>query len=131
MVSAGYNYFGFGAATTADGKLYYAGVYAKMPDHTAPRARFTRVTSYVLDARHRRVTIRWTGADVRLQTLTAGMHRFQVQFRQVNHPWQRWTTTIGHRKSITLVRGADYEFRIHALDRAGNWTPWRIIRVNA
>jgi hypothetical protein len=35
------------------------------------------------------VTIYWGGADVRLQTLTAGLYRFQVQFRQVNHPWQR------------------------------------------
>ena len=129
MVSTGYNYFGFGAAASADGKLYYAGVYAKMPDHTAPRARFTRVSSYVVDARHRRVTIYWGGADVRLQTLTAGLYRFQVQFRQVNHPWQRWTTTTGHKKSITLVRGARYEFRIHAVDARGNWSPLQTIGV--
>jgi uncharacterized protein YkwD len=129
MVSTGYNYFGFGAAASADGKLYYAGVYLKMPDHTAPRARFTRVSSYVVDARHRRVTIYWGGADVRLQTLTAGLYRFQVQFRQVNHPWQRWTTTTGHKKSITLVRGARYEFRIHAVDARGNWSPLQTIGV--
>jgi uncharacterized protein YkwD len=130
MVSTGYNYFGFGAAASADGKIYYAGVYAKMPDHTAPRARFTWVSSYVVDARHRRVTIHWTGGDVRLQTLTAGMYRYQVQFRQVNHPWQRWTTTTGHKKAITLVRGAHYEFRLHAVDRRGNWTAWRTIAIN-
>jgi uncharacterized protein YkwD len=129
MVSTGYNYFGFGAAASADGKLYYAGIYAKMPDHTAPRARFTRVSSYVIDARYRRVTIHWGGADVRLQTLTAGLYRFQVQFRQVNHPWQRWTTTTGTKKAITLVRGVKYEFRIHAVDRAGNWTPFQTIGV--
>ena len=34
MVSTGYNYVGFGAAVSADGKFYYAGVFAKMPDHT-------------------------------------------------------------------------------------------------
>jgi uncharacterized protein YkwD len=129
MVSTGYNYFGFGAAVSTDGKLYYAGVYLKMPDHTAPRARFTRVSSYVVDARHRRVTVYWGGGDVRLQTLTAGLFRFQVQFHQVNHPWQRWTTTTGHRKAITLVRGAHYEFRIHALDARGNWSPWQTIGI--
>lgn len=130
MVSTGYNYFGFGAAASADGKLYYAGVYAKMPDHTAPRVRFTRVSSYVVDSRHKRVTVRWTGGDVRLQTLTAGMYRYQLQYRQLGHPWRLWTTTTYYRKSITLVRGAHYEFRIHAVDRAGNWSPWRTIAVN-
>jgi len=129
MVSTGYNYFGFGAAVSSDGKLYYAGVYLKMPDHTAPRARFTRVSSYVVDARHRRVTVYWGGSDVRLQTLTAGLYRYQVQFRQVNHPWQRWTTTTGHKKAITLVRGAHYEFRIHAVDSRGNWSPLQTIGI--
>ena len=40
MVSTGYNYVGFGAAMSADGKFYYAGVFAKLPDHTGPWARF-------------------------------------------------------------------------------------------
>ena len=83
----------------------------------------------IFDARHRRVTVYWGGSDVRLQTLTAGLYRYQVQFRQVNHPWQRWTTTTGTWKAITLVRGAHYEFRIHALDRRGNWSPWQTIGI--
>ena len=129
MVSTGYNYVGFGAAAAADGKLYYAGLYAKMPDHTAPKVRFTKTSSYVVDSRHKRFTIYWGGSDVRLQVLTAGLYRYQVHYRQVGHPWKLWTTTPYHKKSITLVRGVHYEFRIHALDRAGNWTGWQTIPV--
>ncbi len=50
MVSTGYNYVGFGAAVSADGKFYFAGVFAKLPDHTVPWARMGSVS----DAHRRR-----------------------------------------------------------------------------
>ena len=34
MVSTGYNYVGYGAAVSASGKMYYAGVFLKEPDET-------------------------------------------------------------------------------------------------
>lgn len=129
MVSTGYNYVGFGAAVSADGKLYYAGVFAKLPDGTVPWARFGSTTSRVVDSRHKRVTVRWTGADTRLQVLTAGLHYFQVQWRAVGGNWHAWTSTTGTKKAITLVRGGRYEFRVRARDHAGNWNPWRVISV--
>jgi uncharacterized protein YkwD len=129
MVSTGYNYVGFGAAVSADGKLYYAGVFAKLPDKTVPWAKFASTSSRIVDSHHKRVTVRWSGADTRLQVLTAGLHYFQVQWRAVGGNWHAWTSTTGTKKGITLVRGARYEFRIRARDRVGNWNPWRVMSV--
>lgn len=129
MVSTGYNYVGFGAAVSADGKLYYAGLFAKLPDHTAPGAKFRWTSSTVIDSRHKRVTIRWTGADTRLQVLTSGLRYYQAQWRRVGGPWHAWTTTTYKRKSITLVRGVRYEFRVRSRDRAGYWSAWRLQSV--
>ena len=50
MVSTGYNYVGFGAAVSADGKFYFAGVFAKLPDHTVPWARMGSVSMRTVDA---------------------------------------------------------------------------------
>jgi uncharacterized protein YkwD len=129
MVSSGYNYVGFGAAVSADGKLYYAGVFAKLPDGTVPWAKFGSTSTRTVDRHHKRVTVRWSGADTRLQVLTAGLHFFQVQWRAAGGSWHAWTSTTATKKSITLVRGVHYEFRIRARDRAGNWNPWRVISV--
>ena len=92
MVSTGYNYVGFGAAISASGKRYYAGVFATEPDHTGAWARFGTVTTRFVDAGHRRVTIRWSGADTRLQVLTAGLRYFQVQRRRAGGEWRSWET---------------------------------------
>lgn len=129
MVSTGYNYVGFGAAVSADGRLYYAGVFAKLPDGTAPWAKFRSPVSRIVDRHHKRVTIRWSGADTRLQVLTAGLKTFKVQWRRVGGPWHAWTTTTNRKKAITLVRGVRYEFRIRARDHAGNLSAWRVISV--
>ena len=50
MVSTGYNYVGFGAAVSADGKLYYAGVFAKVPDHTGAVGEVRDVSMRTVDA---------------------------------------------------------------------------------
>jgi uncharacterized protein YkwD len=126
MVSTGYNYVGFGAAASADGKLYYAGVYAKEPDQTVPWARFGTVSTRTVDAHHKRVTVRWAGGDTRLQVLTSGLRTYQLQWRAVGGDWHGWTWTTYTKKSITFVRGVRYEVRIRAVDRAGNWSPWRV-----
>ena len=82
MVSTGYNYVGFGAAVSASGKRYYAGVFVKEPDETGAWARFGTISKRIVDSRARmRVTIRWSGADRALQILTAGLRYFQVQRR--------------------------------------------------
>ena len=38
MTSTNYNYIGYGAAVSASGKRYYAGVFGKVPDETGAKA---------------------------------------------------------------------------------------------
>jgi uncharacterized protein YkwD len=129
MVSTGYNYVGYGAAVSASGKRYYAGVFAKEPDKTAPWAHFRSLARHSSAGRIR-VTLRWTGGDRRLQVLTSGLRYYQASWRTVGGPWHPWGTSTKARRSATWRRGTDKEVRIRARDRAGNWSPWQIIRVN-
>ena len=46
MVSTGYNYIGFGAAVSATGLRYYAGVFVKEPDQTGAWAHFGTVSKH-------------------------------------------------------------------------------------
>jgi uncharacterized protein YkwD len=130
MVSTGYNYVGFGAAVSATGKRYYAGVFVKEPDETAPYARLGTVTKRSIDASHVRVTIRWSGADTRLQVLTSGLRYFQVQRRMLGGVWASWPTTTTTSRSVTWTRGHAHEVRVRARDNAAIWGPWRTIRIN-
>jgi uncharacterized protein YkwD len=127
MVSTGYNYVGFGAAVSADGKFYYAGVFAKELDHTAPWAKIGSISTRIVDAHHKRVTVHWAGGDTRLQVLTSGLRYFQVQWRAIGGSWHAWTTSSATSKSITLMRGVRYEVRVRPRDRAGNWGAWRTV----
>ena len=129
MVSADYNYVGFGAAMSTTGRRYYAGVFVKAPDHTGPWSRFRAISTQRVDAYHKRVTIRWTGGDTRLQVLTAGLRYFQVQRRYAGGGWYSWATTTATSRVVTWTRGRTYEVRVRARDRAGNWGSWRAISI--
>jgi uncharacterized protein YkwD len=130
MVSTGYNYVGFGAAVSASGKRYYAGVFVKEPDETGPWARLGHVTRRSVDAGHVRVTFRWSGGDTRLQVLTSGLRNFQLSWRTVGGGWHAPVTTKATSRSATWRRGTAHQFRVRARDRAGNWGTWRTVRVN-
>lgn len=129
MVSTGYNYVGFGAAIAASGKRYYAGVFVKEPDHTGAWSRFGTISTRPVDASHSRVTIRWSGADTRLQVLTAGLRYFQVQRRRAGGEWRSWDTTTATSRTVTWTRGRTYEVRVRARDKAGNWGSWRTVSI--
>ena len=129
MVSTGYNYVGFGAAISSSGKRYYAGVFAKRPDHTAPSSKFGKISLKKVDSHHKRVTVRWSGADPKLQVLTSGLSRFDVQWRRGDGAWHVWANTASTSRSKTLVRGAVYQFRVRARDHAGNKGGWRMVTV--
>jgi len=129
MVSTGYNYVGFGAAISASGKRYYAGVFAREPDETAAWSRFRATSTRRVSSVHARVTIRWKGGDTQLQVLTAGLRYFQVQARHAGGLWHSWGTTTATSRSVTWRRGWTYEVRVRARDRAGNWGPWQISTI--
>jgi hypothetical protein len=130
MVSTGYHYVGFGAAISASGKRYYAGLFAREPDHTGAWSRFRTTSSRWVDATHRRVTIRWSGADTRLQILTAGLRYFHVQWRRSGGEWHSWGTTTATSRAVRWTHGRHYEVRLRARDKAGNWGSWKTIRIN-
>lgn len=129
MLSSGYNYVGFGMAISSSGKRYYAGVFAKEPDETGARANLGDVTKSSVDANSVRVKVRWSGKDPRLQVLTSGLAKFEIQRRVVGGTWQSWGTTTSTSKAVTWSRDRSYEFRIRARDKKGNWGKWKTVRV--
>ena len=127
VLSSDYNYVGFGAAVSPTGNRYYAGVFLKLPDRTPGWARAGRISATVIDATKSRITLRWTGGDTRLQTLTAGLRDFEVQRRLAGDAWQSAGMTTHASLSITVARGRTWEFRIRSRDRAGNRSPWSAV----
>jgi uncharacterized protein YkwD len=130
MLSTNYNYVGYGAAVSASGKRYYAGVFIKEPDETGAWAKFRTTGKRVIDANRMRVTIRWSGADTRLQVLTSGLRYFQVERRLAGGEWGTGGITTATYQRVTWTRGQSYEVRVRARDRAGNWGGWRTLRIN-
>lgn len=130
MISTGYNYVGYGAAVSASGKRYYAGVFIKQPDETGAWAHFGTVSKHSVSGNRVRVTIRWSGRDTRLQVLTSGLRYFEVQRRRVGGTWVSWGTTKATSRSVTWSRAYDHQVRVRARDKAGNWGSWRTIRIN-
>lgn len=129
VLSGDYNYVGFGAAVSATGNRYYDGVFLKLPDRTAGWARTGTTTASAVDSTHTRVVVRWSGADTRLQVLTAGLRDFEVQRRLAGGVWQAAGTTTHTSLAFTLLRGKAYEFRIRACDNAGNRSSWSLVTV--
>jgi uncharacterized protein YkwD len=130
LLSGDYNYAGFGAAVSpVSGNRYYAGVLLRRTDRTAAWARIGSTSQRVVDATHTSVTVRWTGGDLRLQVLTAGLRDYEVQRRVVGGTWRalgyRTTTSV----TETLPGARTYEYRIRARDNVGNRGAWSLITV--
>jgi uncharacterized protein YkwD len=129
MLSTGYNYVGYGAAESASGKHYYAGVFVSERDETGAWAHFRKPYSRVVSSTRSRVYVSWIGSDTRLQVRTAGLRYFEVQRRWAGGEWRTWGTTTATHLSVSWARGGTYEIRVRARDRNGNWGGWRTIRV--
>jgi len=130
LLSADFNYVGFGAAVSPiSGNRYYAGVLLKRTDRTAAWAKAGTTSQHVLDATRTQVTVRWTGGDPRLQVLTAGLRDYEVQRRVVGGAWRSLGFRAGTSVTETLPRARTYEYRIRARDRAGNRGLWSLLTV--
>jgi uncharacterized protein YkwD len=131
IISATYNYVGVGLAVDASGYKYWTAVYLKGPDRTGAKAvaRTPSVTAGSTSSR-RKVTVSWSGADVRLQVLTSGLYTYWIQ-RQTDTNW--WVTVTSNTtrtsKAFDLPRHHTYHFRIRARDKAGNWGNWSTVGV--
>jgi uncharacterized protein YkwD len=131
---ANFNYVGVGVAL--DGvKAIWTAVFMKGPDRTGAWGRMgaaslgrtsTTVTSTGSVVGLRSVSFNWTGADVRLSVLTAGLYTFQLQ-KRLNRAtdWMPFiNATTRTTATATLTRGKLYEFRVRARDNKGNSGAW-------
>ena len=92
-----------------------------MPDHTVPIARLKAAGRSGTS-----VWFRYNGVDRLLQTHTAGLRDYDLEYRVDGGGW---TILRTHRKtaSITLTsraRGHTYYLSVRARDRAGNVSGW-------
>ncbi len=130
MLSTGYNYFGMGLAVSpVTGRRYWAGVFLKGPDRTAAWAKLGSVSKQVVSASKVNVTLRWSGADSRLQVLTSGFQYFQTQRRTDSGPWVDYGVTTKTSTVRQWSRGHTMQFRVRARDRQGNWGAWQTVTV--
>jgi uncharacterized protein YkwD len=122
MMSRTFNYVGIGAAERAsDGRTFVSIVFTESRDHTPPTARMSSATRSGTT-----VTFRWTGADRPLQTHTAGLRDFDVEYRIDGGTWRlvRDNTTATGTSWTNRPRGHTYWVRVRSRDRAGNLSAW-------
>jgi uncharacterized protein YkwD len=122
MMSSRYNYIGIGLGYRwPDGATYASIVFAEMPDHSAPAGRMTAAGRSGTS-----VWFRYTGVDSILQSHTAGVRDYDLEYRVDGGSWAIIRT---HRTAVSLtlssrVRGHTYYVAVRARDRAGNVGSW-------
>jgi uncharacterized protein YkwD len=125
VMSSGYNYVGIGLAVASDGRKLWTAVTLKGPDRTGAWSKMTgAIRSTGGTATSVPLTVSWSGGDTRLQVLTSGLAKYQVQRRIDGGAWATvWSTTY---TKITRwhTRSHQYEFRVRGIDRRGNAGPW-------
>jgi uncharacterized protein YkwD len=122
MMSKRFNYVGIGLAyRSSNGRTFASLVFTESPDHTGAKASMTGGSRQGDD-----VTWTWRGADTALQTHTAGLRDFDVQYRVDWGSWRlvRDNTTATWLKLYNRPGGHSYALRVRATDRAGNVGPW-------
>jgi uncharacterized protein YkwD len=122
MMSNDFNYVGMGLAYRSSAhKTFGSLVFTESPDHTGARASFTSGTRNGDDVRWS-----WTGSDVRLQTHTAGLRDYDVQYRVGSGSWVtlRNNTTSTSILLTNRAHGRSYSLRVRATDRRGNYGYW-------
>lgn len=117
LMSSRYNYIGVGVAyRSANGSTYASAVLTESRDRTKPWARM------VISARSgTSVYWRWEGADTLLQTHTAGLRNFDVQYRVGTGSWVtiRYGTTARSLYLTGRAHGHWYGVRVRARDNLG------------
>jgi uncharacterized protein YkwD len=123
LMSNRLNYIGVGLAyRSSNGRTYGTVVMSDSPDRNGARSWFTGAKV----SGGNDITWQWAGADLRLQTRTAGLRDYDVQYRI---GWGSWRTLRNDTtaKSITLwnrTRGTSYALRVRATDNKGNIGKW-------
>jgi uncharacterized protein YkwD len=126
VISTNLNYVGVGLAVdAATGKKIWTAVYIKGPDRTGAWVTLATPTiSSGSTATTRKVNLAWSGADIRLQVLTAGLRSYVIQRKVDAGTWTTVTGTTGRLLAITASTGHVYQFRLAAYDKAWNLGSW-------
>jgi uncharacterized protein YkwD len=132
VISTNFNYVGVGLAIDAStGKKMWTAVYMKGPDRTGAWVGLSQPTVWSgATATTRRVYLAWSGADTRLQVLTAGLHHYLIERKVDDGAWTTVTPTIGRSLTVVAYTGHVYEYRVAAYDRVGNRGTWSTRVVN-
>jgi len=83
MFSATFNYFGAAFMRRSDGTTWASVVFTVSPDHTRPTAYNGRLARSGTT-----VSFSWSGRDARLQTHTAGLRSFDLEYRVDGGAWR-------------------------------------------
>jgi hypothetical protein len=117
-----FNYVGIGFVyNAATGTTWASVVMTESTDWTRPVARM--VSRSVSDTT---VSWTWRGADVALQSHTAGLRNFDVEYRVGSGPWQTIRTGTSA-TNLTLTGRAVahyYGLRVRSRDWKGNLSAW-------
>ncbi len=121
MFSSSYNYIGIGIVRNSDGTTWSSILFSESPDHTRPGAR-----NGSLIRRGTAIRFSWSGYDPALQTHTAGLRSFDIEYRMDNGPWHliRNNTTGRALWLYNRPHRHYYSFRVQAADRRGNLSAW-------
>lgn len=125
LASADFNYIALGMARDSNGWYYWTALLLRGPDRTPPVAAMAPSGLDADTSGLRDSTVAWSGADVPLSILTAGLKDFRLQMRVGSRNWVAatdWTTATA--KSFKLETGKKYSFRIKARDKNGNKGAW-------
>jgi uncharacterized protein YkwD len=132
ILSTSYNYVGVGSQVdSSNGHRIWTAIFLKAPDHTGGWAAFYPQPDTTSDgvtaesAGPRSVTVAWRGGDVRLTTLTAGFHHYQVRRRVDSGSWKYLSySTTSRSRTFTAYPGHIYRYAVRACDRRGNCGAW-------
>ncbi len=121
LMSAVDNYVGIGIAQSGDGSTWISLIATESPDHTPPVA-----ANVALTVSGTTITYRWKGSDPLLQTHTAGLRSFDVEWKHDNASWQllRNDTTATAIRLVDRKPGHWFWFRVQAADRGGRLSAW-------
>jgi uncharacterized protein YkwD len=122
ILSDRFNYIGIGLAyRSSNHRTYASAVFAEEADHTRAIARVGGTGRSGDDVRWT-----WSGYDPRLQTHTAGLRDYDVQYRTGSSLWRviRDNTTSTSLSLANRPHGQYYSIRVRATDRRGNVGVW-------
>ncbi len=122
LMSSKFNYVGVGVAyRSANHATYGSVVLTESVDHTRPVSHMIKATRSGTT-----VTWYWTGHDPLLQTHTAGLRGFDVDYRIGSGTWRviRTNTTARYLRLTGRSHGHAYSIRVRSRDRRGLVSAW-------